>query len=307
MWLFLCYPLYYILIALLLIIASRYSVIFQRLTAQRALPVLGTLFLLSFTGLLRNVSYGLFYFKKVTQLPGEHFTVVWGIDTSVEMNEFRFIILYIVCTIFFLVLLAFNVLLLFTKELLQFKVINKIKPFLDVYLGPYKYGFSYWTGLQLLMRVAIFGLIAFDCNVNLMINTILITVLLCIHGFVQPFKSKFQNFQQTLVLLNIAVIDVIALYNQHHNSKAFIVISILISVGCYYFVIHIICHCIMHAFEDTFSRCKTMLITCFAIWKKKKNKRKLSEVIRMRSLRRKIADVTYNYQKFQEPLIAVDQ
>ena len=209
---------------------------------------------------------------------------------------------------FFTVLLTFNVLLLFTKELLQFKVINKIKPFLDVYLGPYKHGFSYWTGLQLLMRVAIFGLrAAFNRDVNLMISTILITVLLCIQGIAQPFKNKFHNFQQSLVLLNIAVINVIALYNQHNNSKAFIIISILISVGCYYFVIHIICYCIMHAFEDTFSRCKTMLITCFAIWKKKKNKRKLSEVMRMRSLGRKIADVTYNYQKFREPLIAVDE
>ena len=102
MWLFLCYPLYIILIALLLIIASRYSVIFQRLTTQRALPVLATLFLLSFTGLLRTVSLVLFYFIKVTQLPGEYTTVVWGTDTNVAMNEFKFISLYIVCTIFLL-------------------------------------------------------------------------------------------------------------------------------------------------------------------------------------------------------------
>ena len=51
MWLQLAFPLYLIMIAASLIIASRYSTRIQRLTACRALPVLATPFLLSYSKL----------------------------------------------------------------------------------------------------------------------------------------------------------------------------------------------------------------------------------------------------------------
>ena len=56
MWLQLFFPFYLIMMATLLIITSRYSIRIQRLTFTRSLPVLATLFLLSYTGILRNVS-----------------------------------------------------------------------------------------------------------------------------------------------------------------------------------------------------------------------------------------------------------
>ena len=307
LWLFLSYPLCLILIAVLLIIVSRYSVIFQRLTAQRALPVLATLFLLSFTGLLRTVSLVLFYFKTVTHIPGKHTTLVWAVDASISLHDPIFIVLYIVCIIFFFVLLIFNALLLFTKELLRFKTINKIKPLLDVYLGPYKHGFSYWTGLQLLIRTATFGLTAIDRDMNLMMNTILLAVLLWIQGIAQPFKSKFQNFQHSLVLLDIIVINIITLYNRDSNSQAFKVVSIIIYAGSLYFVAYIIFHCVMHVFGKIINKSKTTVMMHYAIWKQRlTSKKRIAEIMRMESVKRKVADVTYNYQEFQEPLIEID-
>ena len=308
MWIYLCYPLYIILIAVLMIIASRHSVIFQRLTAQRALSVLATLFLLSFTGLLHTVALVLFYFKIVISIPGEHKTLIWAIDTNTTFLGPKFIVLYIVCFLFFLVLLSYNVLLLFTKELLQFKTVNKIKPFLDVYLGPYKHRFSYWTGLQLLIRIAISGLVATDRDVNLMTSTILLVVLLWIQAIAQPFKSKFQNFQQSLVLVDIIVINIISLYNRKNNHQAFMAISVLIDGGSFYFIAYIIFHCIRRAFGKTIDRHKALFMRYYTIWKQAiMNKKKLTEKrIQMASLRHKIADVTYNYQEFQEPLIEID-
>ena len=49
MWLQLAFPFYLIFIATLIIIISRYSTTIQRLTACRALPMLATYFLLSYT------------------------------------------------------------------------------------------------------------------------------------------------------------------------------------------------------------------------------------------------------------------
>ena len=62
MWLQLTFPFYLIFLATLLIITSRYSTTIQRLTANRALPVLATLFLLSYTKILRTVSSVLFFY-----------------------------------------------------------------------------------------------------------------------------------------------------------------------------------------------------------------------------------------------------
>ena len=56
MWLQLLFPFYLVMIAFALIIGSRYSTKIQRLTAQRALPVLATLFLLSYIKILHAVS-----------------------------------------------------------------------------------------------------------------------------------------------------------------------------------------------------------------------------------------------------------
>ena len=54
MWLQLAFPFYLIFIATSLIITSRYSSTIQRLTARRALPVLATLFLLSYAKILHT-------------------------------------------------------------------------------------------------------------------------------------------------------------------------------------------------------------------------------------------------------------
>ena len=68
-WLQLAFPFYLIFIATLTIITSRYSTTIQRLTARRALPVLATLFLLSYTKILRIVSSVLFFYSTITHLP----------------------------------------------------------------------------------------------------------------------------------------------------------------------------------------------------------------------------------------------
>ena len=75
MWLQLMFRTYLILIATSLIITSRYSVKVQRLTARRALPVLATLFLLSYTKILQTVSSVLFFYSTVTDFPSEQSTL----------------------------------------------------------------------------------------------------------------------------------------------------------------------------------------------------------------------------------------
>ena len=65
-WFQLFFPVYLLVIAISVIIASRYSSKILRLTYSRSLPVLATLFLLFYTGILRVVLTVLFSFSSIT-------------------------------------------------------------------------------------------------------------------------------------------------------------------------------------------------------------------------------------------------
>jgi len=189
----LVFPSYLILIALALIIGSRYSIKIQRLTARRALPVLATLFLLIYTKILITVCSVLFFFSPITHLPSGHITFVWSVDTKIPLFGMKFSILFAICFVLFIILLPFNFLLLFPRTLSRFHLINTFKPLLDAYLGPYKDSFPYWMGVQLLMRAVFLGLSALNRDVTLTIGIIILGIMLCVEGFILPFKSRFKN------------------------------------------------------------------------------------------------------------------
>ena len=65
-----------IIIATTIIISSRYSSGILRLTYTRSLPVLATLFLLSYSSVLRAVLTVLFSYSTITQLPSGHQQIV---------------------------------------------------------------------------------------------------------------------------------------------------------------------------------------------------------------------------------------
>ena len=122
MWLQLAFPFYLIFIATLLIITSRYSTTIKRLTACRALPVLATLFLLSYTKILLTVSSVLFSYCKIIHLPSHHTTIVWSLDANLS------IVLFVICSILLMILIPFDIVLLLTKTLSRFRCVSKLRP-----------------------------------------------------------------------------------------------------------------------------------------------------------------------------------
>ena len=109
MWLQLFFPSYLIIIAVSIIIASRYSSRILRLTYSRSLPVLATLFLLSYTGVLRIVLTVLFSYSTINRHPSGDKQIVWSIDASVSLFGLKFIILFITCLVLFLILIPFKI------------------------------------------------------------------------------------------------------------------------------------------------------------------------------------------------------
>ena len=295
MWLQLAFPFYLIFIATSLIITSRYSTSIQRLTARRALPVLATLFLLSYTKILQTVSSVMFSYSIITQLPSEQSTIVWSVDANVPLLGVRFVLLFISSLIVFLIQVPFTITLLFSRPLRRFHYINKFKPLLDAYQGPYKDDHYYWTGIQLLVRAVFLGISTLEKGTNLLISTITIGLMCVATGIAHPFKSKLHNYHELILLLNLQILHIVML----NNSNVTIII-IVITMAIVHFTLIMINNIISNLcgrvnwnkIQKTVSSamewfsCKPTTVQHFQL--------------------DNVPEVTFNYCEYQEPLVALD-
>ena len=240
MWLQLFFPFYLVVIASSIIIASRYSSRILRLTFSRSLPVLATLFLLSNTGVLRTVSTVLFSYSTIIHLPSGHHQMVWSIDANVPLFGIKFIILFIACLVLFLILIPFNIVLLFTRYLSKFRMINRFKPLLDAFQGSYKDKYYYWVAVNIILRSLFFALYGLNSKLRLLIATMILVVFATCHGYIQPNKNKVVNIHELLLLINLTITYAVSYYS---SSNVFsLVTNIMISLAFIQFSIMVLHH-----------------------------------------------------------------
>ena len=288
MWLQLAFPLYLILIATLIIMASRYSTKVQRLTASRGLAVLATLFLLSYTKVLVTISQALFAYSTIAHMPNSHSEWAWSVDANVPLFGVKFTLLFVVCLVLFLLLLPYNIVLVFPRILSRFKVINYFKPILDSYQGPYKDTFHFWTGLQLLIRVILFAVSTLNRDTRMMISIVLLAVIMCAQK-VFPFKEKLNNILEMISLLYLLLLFVFG----HFMSTNDLVINIIASCT----ILQLFCIVIWHIYCLFLRKLHvTERMLAFFIKKEENTNRQIE-------LTNAAPEVKYNYKEFREPLI----
>ena len=310
MWLQLTFPFYLISIATLLIIASRYSTKIQRLTARRVLPVLATLFLLSYTKILRIVSNVLFFYSTITDIPSNKTAVVWSVDANVPLFGAKFTILFIACLILLIIIIPFNVVLTFTRTLSRHRLINYFKPLLDAYQGPYRNQYYFWPGLQLVIRAVFFGLSSLDKNINLPIGLVLLAAMLGIHGYVRPFKSSFKNIQELIFIFNLIVMFV---FIQFENRNS-ITVNTSVAIASIHFTVIFLNNLRLYqclSLLQYISRKNKSVVSLkqFIISKwmhYTKRNQSHNDNVRNMPLRNVIPEVTYNYKEYREPLLGQD-
>ena len=162
---------------------------------------------------------------------------MWSLDANIPLFGLRFTILFIVCLILFLILVPFDVILLFTRTLSRFQFINKFNPLLDAYQAPYKIIVYNYTGLQLLMRVIFFAL---ERNINLVLGIIILSMIIGIHGTTSPLITMVKNFQEILFLINLQMLYSVALYD--HQSISAIAFNVLFGIAAFQFAMIAIYH-----------------------------------------------------------------
>ena len=158
-WLQFVFPFYLWCIAGLIIILARYSSRFARLTGNNSVPVLATLFLLSYAKLLRNVITILSY-TTVDTAQGQK--VVWSADGNIDYLGRQHVPLFTAAIATLILLwLPYTTLFLCGQWVctinLSFitRMSIKLKPFLDAHYGPLTDKHRYWFGILLGVRIVI--------------------------------------------------------------------------------------------------------------------------------------------------------
>ena len=157
-WLQFVFPVYVWIIIALIIVLANYSPKLGNLIGNNAVPVLATLFFLSYAKLLRTIiaatAFTFIVFKD------DSYITVWLRDGNVKYFDLKHTVLFLVAISFvFLYILPLTLLVLLAPCLQArshhkaFRWVNRLKPFLDAYQGPYSDKFRFWTGLLLIVRL----------------------------------------------------------------------------------------------------------------------------------------------------------
>ena len=216
------YPIYIWLLILLIVCASRYSSKVSKLTASNIVPVLATLLLLSYAKLL-TTSIQVFSFTKLIPINKSITSkFVWELDGNVGYLKGKHIPLFIMSCLMTLIYIVPFTLLVLLGPLLQaksnyrlFSWINKLKPLMDAFYGPYNRNYRYWPGILLLARVVLFSAFAFYSLDNRHYKFITITtmvaalsILWSIFGLTSPasaYTNRYLSYLELLFLVNLGL------------------------------------------------------------------------------------------------------
>ena len=236
-WLEFVFPVYIWVIVGFLAFISHHSVTVTKLLGSSPVPVLATLFLLSYAKILRTIIAAL----SLTILNYPHKNVVvWIHDANVPLAEY--IPLVLVALLFLLFFFFPYTLLLLLGPwryrntskhcLLAWVKSLKVKLILDPYHAPYKQ--EHWIGLLLLLRCVLFLVFSFnvsgDDSINLLVissTTSGIFMWFALSGKV--YKSWYLNALELSFILNLGMLAAATYHvNQSGGSQAAVVYT---SVG----------------------------------------------------------------------------
>ena len=216
-WLQFVFPLYVWFLIGLIIVLSRYSTKISRVLGRNPVAALATLFLLSYSKILRTIIVALSF--TILEYPASTRQAVWLYDGNIPyFQSASHIVLGTVAIVVLLFLFLPYTLLLLCGHWLQaysdrwiFSWLNKIMPLMDAYHAPYKKESRYWTGFLLLVRCALFLTFAFNALGNASGNLLAIvsvTAGLLILSWlrVRIYENIFNDFLEAAFLLNLCIL-----------------------------------------------------------------------------------------------------
>ena len=258
-WLQFAFPLYlWIIIFIIIELCKRYGKI-SRLMGSHAVPVLFTLFLLSYTKLVRTIVIVLHKREVTLHCTNESVRSVslWYEDPNVEYAKgkhaglFGFALLvsvfFVIPYTLFLLLNPFYEKYLSNLKLLK-KIWNRFKPIIDAYSGPMKDEYRFWPGLLLVARIPLLlsvtlvdSFIQSHSFLLTMLLTVLVIVLSLGYCFGGVYKKRMNNVLEVWFLFNLCImVGLSVAFNE--ESKVLIWYNTCLSVFIFSFILIVVYH-----------------------------------------------------------------
>ena len=258
-WLQFAFPLYlWIIIIIIIQLCRRYSKI-SRLMGSHAVPVLSTLFLLSYTKLVRTIVIVLHKREVTLHCTNESVRSVslWYEDPNVEYAKGKHAGLFgfaLLVSVFFVIPYTLFLLLnsFYEKYLSNFRVFKKFwshfKPIIDAYSGPMKDEYRFWPGLLLVARIPVLlsatlvdSFIQSQHFLLSMLLTVLAIVLSLGYCFGGVYKKRMNNIIEVWFLLNLCIMASLSGAFTDDN-KVLIWYNTCLSVFIFSFILIVVYH-----------------------------------------------------------------
>ena len=187
------FPFYLMALLIIIIIAAhKYNLkIFRiRFVARRSVPVLATIMLLTYSGLINAVIYGLQY-THLYNVGSGIYRVLWLHQPELKYFEGKHIVVGLLCTFVTLFyLLPLTIVTLFGDF---FRMCSRnlwYSHFLDVFHGAFRYPFGFWFGSRLLLRI-VFITLNITTNTSVAAYTIFLTTgaIILLQLVMEPFRT----------------------------------------------------------------------------------------------------------------------
>ena len=245
-WLQFVFPLYIWIIAGFMILMARYSIKLTKIFGNKAVPVLDTLFLLSYMKLLRTIIEAMkptvvtAYYEDDTQKT----SLVWTLDGRLDYFKSRhgWLVFVSIATLVFL-WLPYTLLLVLVQWLRRLsnhrllKWIPRLKPVYDTHFAPLKDNHQYWFGVLLLVRGILYIIsLSPNLSLNLLLMQVFVTLLLFYMALFKPYKSLRVLLLQSISFLNLILLSggVLYLGVESANTKA---LRLLVELSCGFAII----------------------------------------------------------------------
>ena len=245
-WLQFVFPAYIWIITAVIIVVAHYSSTGARFFGSNSVQVLATLFLLSYTKLLRTIITAISF--TFLDYPDDFRTTVWLYDGNIPYLSPAHTPLFLVAlTVFILLWLPYTVVLLLVQYLRKkthHRVLYwfaKLKPLFDAYLGPFKDKHCYWVGVLLLVRILLLIISAVNPNNAPKVNLLAIggttPVLLAYTATAgKVYRKKYVSFLENSFLLNLGALAIGTLYTGGNGQGHTAVVHTLVGIAFLQFV-----------------------------------------------------------------------
>ena len=212
------FPVYLWLIVLMLVIISKRSSYVANLTIHSSIQVLATLFYLSFAKLLLT-AIDIFIPVNV-QTPHGEFTV-WYVDGNIPYwRNSGHVALFITAIITSICYLLPFLLWTTCGSLLarRSRWVKKRRNLIDAYQGQYRDGWGWWFGARLWLLVCSHISYALlrgnDPSRLLLLHLVLLAPFTFIQVYYKPYRGKWVNTFECVILLDLLLLEFITLYGQ---------------------------------------------------------------------------------------------